>query len=365
MSNKKFSFHKNNPKEHEDPWEGVEVGETVSDTTIFNESEEELEKQPIVVENKENVEINEEKPSTLEDNKARLKSGLLSGISQIKEIGKKAQEMGNQVIGATEAKLMNNSPKEEMLNQQNEEIEELKNTVNSLRKEMDYLKKEQKTVNSSSGITLKDDIQIQEVAQILCESKTFILNLGKHLHEEITIQIKDYLEEQLRSVLDKIKDIKLEELNLELGFNEKIVNFDSLIDDKKEILNKVISDMNKSQIELHDISEKLSNEQALLKNIIEETETKGNALRSLREEIHHSKININKDLGEYKKEQLKVIDQEIQLETQKKMEAFQQKCDDAIAKIKLIFQETMIEMTPEMEEKIRNDMRNKESNNII
>lgn len=357
MSKEKFSFHKNNIKESDDPWKDVEVGEAISDTTIFNETEEEL---------KDNIEIEEKKStSSLEDNKARLKNGLLSGIEQIRDMGKKAQDMGTKIISVAEEKILNDSPKEEKLNKQKEEIDVLKNTMNLLIKEIDELKKEQKTFNISSGITLKDDIQTQEVAQILCESKTFILNLGKHLHEEITIQIKDYLEEKLSSVLENIKGIKLEELNLELSFNEKIVNFDSLIDDKKEVLNKVINDMSKSQIELHDVNEKLSNEKALLKNIVDETETKGNALRSLREEIHRSKININNDLGEYKKEQLKVIDQEIQLETKKKMEAFQKKCDDAIEKIKLIFKETMIDMTPEMEEKIRNDMRNKESNNII
>lgn len=366
MSNK-FKFHSENSETHDevDPWVHV----VTSEQNVFKEQVVEVDNSETIIETEQYNEqvIHNEETITQEKNSGHqfstdAKQKLKTFFGAAKNIGETITDKAKTALEHTEKKILEDSSSlsNRILELENK-FEKMKNELIDKNKEIEQLRelagnKYGQGDSIGSQLIISDMSQIKEISEHLAESTTFVLNLGKYLHKEITIQIKDYLEEEMGQTLAKIKSIKLEELNLEKDMNLKIVNFDFLIEDRTKELDLLISNITKSKIELVNIGETIQNEQEVLNNIVKETDLKENALRELREIIYQSQTKINIDLNKYKEEQLEIIQLEINQEAIEKKEEFNRKINEAWGKIEKVFKESFIEISPEFEEKIKNEL---------
>lgn len=205
----------------------------------------------------------------------------------------------------------------EVKKETSEEIKELNLQFERLRQKVIGLEKdlenyENSTVNNGqTTIVLSENLDINLLINKMEQSNSFMKQIALYLRNEMNSIVSQYIEENMLSIVQRIKHIKLEELNAQNSFKITLSDLEEKLTGKKKELIIIDNNISSKSSKLEEIDKQIQNEEKTLENITEESNNQNKALIELRKNVEQEESRIVIRLENYKKEQLVKVESEI------------------------------------------------------
>ena len=298
--------------------------EVIEKEVVYKEQEDILEEKINNVDAKEQEKAT--KPSLFnfhkKQNQNEEKTSEIKEKFSLNSLSQKVKSIGNNIVNNIEQGIENigdNATKKESEKQSvSENFDELKRKYDKLNQNFKQMQLTVEQLEKESGNAAKVDIVLSENLSIdlliskMEQSGSFMKQIAYYLKNEVNNVVENYIDENFSSTIEKIKKIKLEELQVKHKLNitladleEKILGF------KKDIIIQE-NDISSKKEKIAELERQIQNENETLNNIAEENNKQNTALLELRRNVEEERKRTLGDLEKYKVEEKAKIDIEVQ-----------------------------------------------------
>lgn len=236
-------------------------------------------------------------------------------------------------------------------------------SIDELNKKISYLDK----FHGQSFNLPKDSNNMAELVTHMSDSSSFMKNISHYLKDDASLFLKAYLEENVKPLITKIKEVKIEELNLVEGLTVKMKDLDLIIHGKEQVIKDLDDEIYKGQRSVDEILKEMVKETKTLENITTEITAQGEALSLLKRSVEQDKKIILEELEEFSKQEKIKVENDVKEYKENAVSNLQVEVENAldheinlkIKELKKIFDNSLEGLSEEMKKEIFNKMLNK------
>lgn len=248
------------------------------------------------------------------DNEPKNKPNLFDkAISQITNLKETSVNIGNKIVAKVETGIEEIGQKKKSLENNDDD---LVTKILNLTKEIEEIKETAKQStplkeNFKTNIVLSENLSISDLIIQMEQSNSFMKQIAIYLRHEVENIIELFIEEQLTPITQKIKQIKLEELQLQNKYNILMQDLDIKLNGKQNEIMNVEKEIVVKKQNFQELVDKIENEEKTLENITVETNIQNQALLSLIKSVEAEKKRFTGDLETFKEDSKNKIEEEI------------------------------------------------------
>lgn len=248
------------------------------------------------------------------ENEPKNKPNLFDkAISQITNLKETSVNISNKIVAKVETGIEEIGQKKKSLENNDDD---LVTKILNLTKEIEEIKETAKQStplkeNFKTNIVLSENLSISDLIIQMEQSNSFMKQIAIYLRHEVENIIELFIEEQLTPITQKIKQIKLEELQLQNKYNILMQDLDMKLNGKQNEMINVEKEIVVKKQNFKELVDKIENEEKTLENITVETNIQNQALLSLIKSVESEKKRFAGDLETFKKDSKNKIEEEI------------------------------------------------------
>lgn len=245
-----------------------------------------------------------------EDFEEKKKFNFGDSLKKVKSLTEKAVNNIENSISGIGDKHIEREKIKEMNGDFYNKLERLDRKFNELKLIIDDIDLES-TKSTKVDVVLSENLSIDSLISKMEQSNNFMKQIAYYLKNEVNNIVANYIEENMSSVIQKVKYLKLEELNAQNKYNITLSDLEEKITGKKKeiiILEKNIEEKKQS---ISDLEKQIENENETYKNIAEENNRQNIALSELRKNVEEEKKRTLGNLAKYREEEKIKVDTEI------------------------------------------------------
>lgn len=242
----------------------------------------------------------------------------------------KAKSLSENLVSKVEKKI-EQFGEDKPINPENEseiikKYEKLSLKLKQLENEIEEVRSEN-NVATKVDIILSENLKFEDLISKMEQSGGFMKQIAFYLKNEVNNVVQNYIEEKMENIIDRIKSIKLEELQLKNKANITLEELDSKIGIHKKQIVILENDIENKTSSIKELEKQILNEEETLKNISEENNRQNSALLELKRNVEEEKKRALANLELYKAEEKLKVDTEINLYKENAKEEIKENID--------------------------------------
>lgn len=233
----------------------------------------------------------------------------------VSKVEKKIEKLG-------EDKPINSETESEII----KKYEKLSLKLKQLENELEEVRSEN-NVATKVDIVLSENLKFEDLISKMEQSGGFMKQIAFYLKNEVNNVVQNYIEEKMENIIDRIKAIKLEELQLKNKANITLEELDAKIGLHKKQIVILENDIENKTSSIKELDKQILNEEETLKNIAEENNRQNSALLELKRNVEEEKKRALANLELYRAEEKQKVDIEINLYKENAKEEIKENID--------------------------------------